>query len=332
MLISIICGVYNAQGSIRKLLDTLLIQSYHEIEIIMIVNGVIDGTLDIVQEYIKYEDRIVIYKTKDKLGAGGARAKGMELAHGEYLAIVDCDDYVGVDYIKSMVKGIEKAFKPDVILTGFQRVSLNGKIDYVRKFGTPQEALCQSVAPWAKMYRKDFLEKNQIFFRNIPFGEDILFTMEIIMARPTLCLINCADYFWVNRPNSTSHTEIRGFPEKNINISTQYIDEILDKYNVSKVEAAYYIYKYIIWYLLQSGRNVGIKRMNTEYFRAISYIDKKIPQWWSGLGKYIYYLNEERKIVRIVLWISLLLKEIHLDKIFFSLYSMLPMDIFWPNL
>lgn len=315
MLISIICGVYNAQDSIRKLLDSLLIQSYYDIEIIMVVNGTMDKTLEIVQEYAKCENRIVIYKTKDKLGAGGARAKGMELAQGEYLAIVDCDDYVGVDYIRSMVEEVEKALKPDVILTGFQRVSQNGKINYVRKFGTPQEALCQSVAPWAKMYRKDFLEENQIMFRNIPFGEDILFTMEIIMARPTIRLIDSADYFWVNRPYSTSHTEIRGFPEKNIEISTEYINEMLNKYNVAQIEAAYHIYKYAIWYILHSGRNVGIKRMKTEYCKVIDYMDKKIPQWWSGLDNYIKHLIEERKMVRIVLWLSLALKACHLDSV-----------------
>lgn len=61
MLISIICGVYNAQDSIRKLLDSLLIQSYYDIEIIMVVNGTMDKTLEIVQEYAKCENRIVIY-------------------------------------------------------------------------------------------------------------------------------------------------------------------------------------------------------------------------------------------------------------------------------
>lgn len=332
MLISIICGVYNAQKTIARLLDSLLGQSYHEIEIITVINGSEDRSGEICEEYAKSDGRVVVYRTEEKLGAGGARAKGASLAQGEYLAVVDCDDYVGRDYIKDMVQAAGKNRKPDVVLAGFRRVDKNGKTEYVRKFESPEKALCQSVAPWAKLYRKDFLERNQITFRNIPFGEDILFTMDVRMAKPKICLCGSTEYFWVNRPDSTSHTEIRGFPEKNIQISTQYIGEMLPKYKVSKAELSYYIYKYMIWYILQSGRNVGSRLMKKEYGRAIRYMDQKIPGWQKGLGRYIRHLKEERMNVKIVLRVALGLRKIYLDTFAFSVYSILPMDRFWPSL
>ena len=332
ILVSVICGVYNAQGSIVRLLDSLIRQSYHEIEIIMVVNGSTDRSLEILEAYGRHDSRVVIYHTREKLGAGGARAAGAAIAHGDYLAVVDCDDYIGEGYIKSMVEAVNEGRKPDVVLTGFQRVGRSGGVEYIRRYVDVREALCQSVAPWAKMYQKGFLESNGIMFRNIPFGEDILFTMEVRMACPDACLVESAEYFWVDRADSASHIEIRGFPEKNLEMSTQYIDELLCRYHVPKEKASYLIYKYMIWYLLQSGRGTGWGRMGAEYSRAVEYMDSKIPQWWEGLGKYIRGLREERGIVKTALRLSLGLRRIHLDKTAFCLYSILPVSRFWQSL
>ena len=332
MLVSIICGVYNAEKHIEKLMDSLVNQTYEQVEIILVVNATHDNTMVILQRYSDIYEHIHVYETPEKLGPGGARAKGVAYAKGDYIAIVDCDDYVSPDYIKNMVDILNGKVFYDVIISGFKRVDEDGQVKYVRRFNNTESALCQSVAPWAKLYSSAFLRRNDIVFRNIPFGEDILFTAEIILAKPKIWGVDSSDYYWVERLQSTSHTEIRGFPKTNCKIAIQYLNDMIEKYNPDKSALFYHIYKYFVWYLLHSGRNVRAKRMLKEYDKICHYLNVICPKWWKRNIMTIWQHREERNIVRVVLVFMLILRKIKLDKMFLSLYSVLPMERIWPSL
>ncbi len=338
MLISVICGVYNAESKIRRLMNSLISQTYMNLEIIMIINGTKDKTEEILFEYKQKDDRIILYSTPIKLGAGGARKKGMELASGEYLAVVDCDDYIEKEYIAHMVEKIgpkgkgDQQYRDDIIFSGFKRVSPNGCVKYVRSYKDPDSALYQSVAPWAKLYRKSFLEEKGIEFVNVPFGEDIIFTAEVIMASPKLSMVDYADYYWENNPTSTSHSEFRYFPNDNLNIVKNIFDQMIYSKKPEDEIAAYLIFKYMVWYLLQSGRNVGIGRMKVEYENAMEYLDKQYSCWEKLCYGFILRNKAERCLVRTVLWIVILLRRLKLSRLFFEVYSCLPMDRYWPSL
>lgn len=255
----------------------MLRQSYKDIEIILVVNSSTDGSADIVKNFEKEHPQVIhAFYTDEKLGAGGSRQFGLEHSTGEYVCFVDCDDELEPDYVLYMA-GIMSAHDIDIVVCNFEKVDENGRTLYVRKYKDSFSALVQSVAPWGKMFRKEYLSRNGMTLRNIPFGEDIIFTVEVYMTNPKVELCNYVGYIWRDNPESTSHTELKGFPQETFEKSSEYFEYIRKKYSGKLRNAEmldYFIYKYYIWYLLQSGRKVEMNSMRNEYDRVFGYMKK----------------------------------------------------------
>lgn len=100
-LVSIIIPVYNVERYISRCLDSIVYQSYQNIEIILIDDGSTDLSGKICNDYAKKDIRIKVMH-KENAGLGYARNSGLEMAKGKFVTFIDSDDYVGVDHIKSM--------------------------------------------------------------------------------------------------------------------------------------------------------------------------------------------------------------------------------------
>lgn len=330
MKVSFISGLYNCENYLEKCIESLLHQTYADFEIILINNASVDNTYSIANKYKElYKEKIILYNTEEKLGAGGSRQKGMEYATGEYICFIDCDDYVSNDYIERMIRCAELNNFPDIVISNFQKVDLHDNVKYIRTFNNEQQALVQSIAPWAKMYKKSYLEKNNLYFRNMKFGEDVIFSAEIYLTQPSVAL-ECEGkgYFWLENPTSTSHTELRNFPEGVLKTSREYFGYMINKYPEQQEELCYFVVKYYLWYLLQSGRNVNSKLMREEYTKMFTFVDEIFPDWW----KRKFILKEDRRIIKWAVKGSRILKKINLLKVFFMIYAKLPMEKLWPSL
>lgn len=326
MKVSLISGVYNCEKYLAKCLDSLVGQTYEDIEIILINNFCHDNSQKIIEQYkTKYPNKILAYETKEKLGAGGSRKKGFELASGDYIAFIDCDDRISCNYIEEFIKVVKEENYPDIVIGNFCKEDVQQNILYERKFYDKDKALVQSIAPWGKIYRRKFLEENDLCFENIPFGEDILFAAGVYLAHPKVTLCNNIGYYWFNNLNSTSHTEIRYFPKNNIEISKKYLLNLKNKFPESNVD--YFAYKYYIWYLLHSGRLVGNKRMYEEYEKVFDILEKEFPLYMTHKN-----IPEERFILKLVLYFMRKFRKIKLDKYFLGVYSELEVDKLWPKL
>ena len=100
-LISVIIPVYNVCNYLNDALDSVLRQTYKNIEIIIIDDGSTDGSAEICEKYAKTDNRIVLIHQKNK-GLSAARNVGIDMTHGELLAFIDSDDIVHPDYLKKM--------------------------------------------------------------------------------------------------------------------------------------------------------------------------------------------------------------------------------------
>ncbi len=331
MKVSIVCGVYNSKKYLEKCINSMLRQSYKDIEIILVVNSSTDGSADIVKNFEKEHPQVIhAFYTDEKLGAGGSRQFGLEHSTGEYVCFVDCDDELKPDYVLYMA-GIMSAHDIDIVVCNFEKVDENGRTLYVRKYKDSFSALVQSVAPWGKMFRKEYLRRNEMTLRNIPFGEDIIFTVEVYMTNPKVELCNYVGYIWRDNPESTSHTELKGFPQETFEKSSEYFEYIRKKYSGKLRNAEmldYFIYKYYIWYLLQSGRKVEMNSMRNEYDRVFGYMKKNKLRRKLLLGG----VKGERYIVRAVLLGIAIMEKMHLSKAFFVFYSQSFLGKFWPSL
>lgn len=100
-LISIVVPVYNSSAYLNQCLNSLIGQTYKNIEIIIINDGSTDNSKEIVESFLNKDNRIVL-KTINNSGVSNARNVGLNLAHGEYLSFVDSDDYVAENYIEKL--------------------------------------------------------------------------------------------------------------------------------------------------------------------------------------------------------------------------------------
>lgn len=117
-LISVIVPIYNVEQYLRQCLDSLTVQTYKNIEVIMVDDGSPDNCGAICDEYAeKYNNFIAVHK--ENAGLGMARNTGLENAHGQYVIFIDSDDYISDSLIEDLYKEL-KLYQVDVCIGGFE--------------------------------------------------------------------------------------------------------------------------------------------------------------------------------------------------------------------
>ena len=106
-LVSFIIPVYNVQKYLSRCLESVLQQTYHNTEILLINDGSQDNSLAICEDYQKKDNRIQIIN-KENGGVSSARNTGLRIASGKYITFVDADDYVKEIYIETLITDMQK--------------------------------------------------------------------------------------------------------------------------------------------------------------------------------------------------------------------------------
>lgn len=161
-MLSILVPVYNVEKYLSKCLDSLVLQSYPDIEIVLINDGSTDNSLQIAREYQALHPNIRIYSYQNS-GISKTRNRALQHARGEFVMFVDSDDYIDQDMVKVMMEHLEKD-DLDVIQCGFSMDYRFGKFlrpgSGCRNMTNIEalHALCQNRYfnnyPWGKIYRK----------------------------------------------------------------------------------------------------------------------------------------------------------------------------------
>ncbi|MBR6162663.1 glycosyltransferase family 2 protein [bacterium] len=185
-LLSIVIPVYNAGEYLEKCLCSILNQTFADFEVLCINDYSEDNSLEILNEYSKKDERIIIINNEKNLGAALTRNVGLEKAEGKYIYFIDADDYIDENYLEVMVQKIEQE-KCDIILNMSILAESNGNItqfrhpsmpeinpdgEYLDKIATIHDAPCFL---WARIYRRDFLNEHNLRFLNIHATEDVVF-------------------------------------------------------------------------------------------------------------------------------------------------------------
>ena len=186
-LISIIIPVYNVEEYIKECLDSLLNQTYKNIEIIIVDDGSKDGSGNICDEYAKKDNRIKVIH-KENGGVSKARNVGLDIATGKYITFLDSDDYLFKEGIEALYNlCIEN--QADISIAGVQDVE-NGKEtrknpEFHCVFDREgvlkaflEERFFQCVI-WAKMYKRGLIG-NERFNEDITIAEDFEFLHRVL--------------------------------------------------------------------------------------------------------------------------------------------------------
>lgn len=174
-LLSVIVPVYNGEKYLARCIDSILEQTYHNIELILVNDGSKDKSLEICQEYALKDPRVYIID-KSNRGVSSARNSGIEYAHGEILTFVDCDDFIKPNMYESMISLMEED-DTDIVACNYQYgkwdssntekvYQYSGEMAVLKMLTQNRENDGISVAPVDKIFKKKL-------FNGIRFSEDI---------------------------------------------------------------------------------------------------------------------------------------------------------------
>jgi len=186
-LISIIVTVYNIEKYIERCLNSLVSQTYDRIEIIIINDGSTDSSLKVCEKFEQSDKRIILITTKNR-GVSKARNHAINICKGEYITIVDGDDYISNDYIEMLFKDLVNN-KADIAACSWQNILENkSHITYSPKkeciILSKEEALRTILyqelidfSPWGLLYKKSLF--NEIRFPEGEIFEDLAILYKI---------------------------------------------------------------------------------------------------------------------------------------------------------
>ena len=180
--VSIIVAIYKSEKFLKKLLDSIRGQTYENLEIILVDDGSPDNSGKICDQYCKLDDRFFVIHKKNG-GACDARNKGIEAASGEFVTIIDGDDWLEPDYIEYLLRIAKdnncEMSMTDMIFTTRNREQIRN--DYIKVL-TPEIAAASiiypriPIGPWNKLYKLKLIKDNKIDF-NVPWsGEGLYFS------------------------------------------------------------------------------------------------------------------------------------------------------------
>ena len=234
-LVSVIVPVFNTEAHLSHCLDSILNQSYHNIEVICIDDGSTDNSLKVLRKYAESDSRVRVFAQPFNKRQGAARNKGLEEARGEYVFFVDSDDTINFKAIEVLVGIIEKE-SADAVCFPLRSV-IDHKSDFPSieklKYIITNNPLAYSVtrngyrieATPCRLYRRKLLEDVR-FIEEISY-EDEAFTWETMLHHPRIAILNTSLYNYLNNPNSTMH---RKFDEVDIRYYCKVIDHLLKRF------------------------------------------------------------------------------------------------------
>lgn len=224
--VNIVIPAYNTQDYICKCIDSILVQSYPNIKILIIDDASTKSMGNVIKSYD--QSKIIFKRLHKNLGPGGARNEGLDLATGKYLMFCDSDDWLDINYIKNSVKYMERS-NADIGMTSLKReyddndniiykckytefFKING--DIALKCVTNQYDIGIVVIPPVtnKIYKLAFLKKNNLDFLEGTLYEDLLFCVKSFLYADTIIGIPNVVYHHYKRADSI----VQSFTNKHI--------------------------------------------------------------------------------------------------------------------
>lgn len=318
--VTVIIPAYNAEKYIEKCLDSVLVQSYQDFEILVINDGSSDGTGKILESYAKKYPEKIRYIEQKNMGVAKTRNKAVKMAKGEFIAFIDNDDFIDRDYLEKLLPRNGE----DVVMSGYKRPDKKGKI--VKLVRLEKNAVWSKFvvpAPWAKIYRRRFILENGLEFLDNNIGEDVYFNLIAMVLAKRVKVLNYVGYNWFYNDFSVSNGLQRKF--KNVDVfkllNNSY--DQLKKRNL--VEGNYevlefFFYRYIIWFLLYSVKRQERTDIDKIYDELFDWLSERFPNYKKN-GMMRGKLSGETRATRVACEMFNLFDKINLGKSLVNIWS-----------
>lgn len=223
--VSVIIPVYNVEPYLRECVESILNQTLKEIELICVDDGSTDGSLGILREYEAKDSRVTVL-TQQNRGGGAARNKGLAIAKGAYLSLLDSDDFFAPDMLEKAYRVCEERKAQICVYQVLRYEDGTGKTWWdknafkvenipekeVFSYRDMPDCILNTFQNWAwnKLISRELVEKNQIRFQEIFRTNDLLFVAScMVLADRITVLEEKLVYYRVGMKNSCQSTNAR---------------------------------------------------------------------------------------------------------------------------
>lgn len=304
--VSIIIPIYNSEKYVNKCIDSIIKQTmFSDIELILINDGSKDNSFKIIEEYSKEYQNIKVYN-QENMGIAKTRNKGIKLANSKYIMFIDNDDWIENDYVEKYYKEIINT-KSDVVVGGYKRCTYN-KTLFIKKIINKMDIYAQ-IAPWAKIYNKQFLLDNKIEFFSHPIGEDVFFSIKLYNKSNKIKIINYVGYNWFYNIESVSNSQHKK-GDKDLQF-LKLIDKVKSETTMNN-ELEYFIIRLCIWFIYFTIKNTQAKIYQDNFNSIFNYLETNFPDYKKN--KYLKFKHNHEFKILFVIKITILLNQIKIGK------------------
>lgn len=326
-LLSVIIPVYNVEKYLEQCINSVISQTYSNIEVILINDGSTDASGKICDYYAKIDKRVKVFH-QDNQGVVKARNVGIRNSNGEYITFVDADDWIDEDMYEQMLK---RGCGYDLISSGgtveYPNVeqgtcrydkfpdgnySSNQELQFIWEnliyFNNSNEWSWSFTSIWNKIFKKRLIEP--IYMKqneNIKIGEDMVFLYKSVLACKSICVMHKSFYHYRMRETSAVHSVNKYYL---CNINWLYIE--LEK------EFNKHIYRDVLIYQLEKlvrelidralNYYMGFRSASRKIIHKLTDIEdikgKKVVIYGAGRVGKDYYLQLKQVDCEIVLWVD----------------------------
>lgn len=295
ILISVIVPVYNVEKYLEKCVNSILNQTYKNLEIILIDDGSPDGCPEMCDNLAKTDGRIkVIHKQNG--GLSDARNVGIENATGKLISFVDSDDFLNTNYFETLYKNLTKT-NSDISICSFVSVQENEIVD-TTEFNScevltftgmqkleqlySKDHHVEFVTAWGKLYKTSLFET--IKYPKGKINEDEFVCHKLLDSASKVCYQPVKYYYYLQRENSIMHQH---YTKKNLAVFDAYTDRFLLFKQKDTNLATNALYEYLStiisrYYKFDKGERQTLLKIYNEYYGKEK--------------KYIKSLSKKRKL------------------------------------
>lgn len=251
-LITVIVSVYNGERYLEECIQSILNQTYHNIEIILVNDGSTDTSGEILDKYKELDKRITVIH-KENSGVSLSRNAGLDIAHGEYICLLDQDDMFAPDYIEYYYNIIKKSGAEIAVTPKAKRfsgtIALNDNhlksCDYKIVDGDEATKMMLYykfvIAPWNKMISRSLIESNNLRFDKRFFsGEGFLFSIQCFQNAANIAIGNQEVYYYRLDNSNSGMTRYKESVIRSSIYAQQVIEDSIVNKTSEVMSACYY--------------------------------------------------------------------------------------------
>lgn len=274
--VSVIIPMYNAENYIGTCLDSILMQTFQNFEVIIVDDCSTDKSVAIVESYApKFDGRLQLAKTKTNSGGGGyiPRNIGLNLSHGEYVYFVDADDFIMLNALETLYTAAKEQEADVVYMSAYFDLTKPQEIQAIKDdthlsgensenastltVEDPNKNLHSLLfketmpASWRKFLRRDFLIENEILFPEVLNGGDFIWSINVYCHAKRFLRIPSPLYFY----------------------RSYNVDSVLRKQRDKKEQISYWVSSFVAWAksLNELSNGIEILKENPTYcYRALT--------------------------------------------------------------